>query len=222
MKNHPRLFILVAAIALSSASAFGQYTRFYFKGDLGGNLTGDTGLREFFGEPLTAGSRIKFDPGVRLGVAGGYNVTDWFSGEIETGAMVNNIKSITGATSVDAVFSNVPILVNARFQWPHNRFVTPYIGGGVGGSFPVIDADHIDIGETHMHGSDAAAVFAYQGFAGLRFKLNDQMGLSLEYHYFHADGAEWSAESNHGASSDKLRFAGTETHSLSVAFDWRF
>ena len=73
-----------------------------------------------------------------------------------------------------------------------------------------------------MHGSDAAAVFAYQGFAGLRFKLNDQMGLSLEYHYFHADGAEWSAESNHGASSDKLRFAGTETHSLSVAFDWRF
>ncbi len=222
MKKDFRQILLIATAVAATMSARSQETRFYIKGDLGGNLTHETGLREFFGEPLAPGSRVKFDPGVRFGVAAGYRLTDWFSAEVETGAMANSIDTITDATRVDAVFSNVPLLVNARLQCPHwNRF-SPYIGGGVGGSFPVLDADHIEIGGTSIHGSDASAVFAYQGFAGLRYKLNDHMGLGLEYHYFHADGAEWQAEFNHGASSDKLRFGGTETHALSVAFDWSF
>jgi opacity protein-like surface antigen len=223
MKNPSTPFLVLCVTAALSSPIVAQETRFYIKGDLGGNLTHDTGLREFFGEPLTAGTKIKFDPGVRFGITGGFRLTDWFSTEIETGVMANYIDSITGATRVDdAVFSNVPLLVNARFQCPRLDLVTPYFGGGVGGSFPIIDVDHIEIGDTRMHGYDSTVVFAYQAFAGLRFKLNHQMGLSLEYHYFHADGAEWEAESNHGAFTDKLRFAGTETHSLSIAFDWRF
>src|SRR5436309_468371 len=108
-----RAFAAGTAITLlMTLAARGQNMGFYLKGDLGGNLTQDTELREFFG-PVTPGSKVKFDPGVRFGVAAGYHVTDWFAAEGEFGVMANNIRSITDATRVhDAVFSNVPFLVN--------------------------------------------------------------------------------------------------------------
>ena len=222
MQNELKVLLIFGAAMTATLSSPGQEGRFYVRGDLGGNLTSDTSLKEFFGEPLAAGSKVKFDPGVRFGVAAGFRVTEWFSTEIETGVMANSIDTITDASRVDAVFSNVPLLVNARLQCPRSYRIAPYIGGGAGGSFPVINADHIEIGNTFMHGSDTSAVFAYQGFAGLRYKLNEQMALSLEYHYFHADGAEWQAEFIHGGGSDKMRFGATETHALSIAFDWSF
>jgi len=222
MQNTFRLLFLLGVAMAATMSASAQEPRFYVRGDLGGNLTSDTSLKAFFGEPLAPGSKVKFDPGVRFGVAGGFHVTEWFSVEVESGVMANSIDTITDATHVDAVFSNVPLLVNARLECPRWHRLAPYIGGGAGGSFPVIDANHIEIGNTFMDGSDSSAVFAYQGFAGLRYKLNDYMGLSLEYHYFHADGAEWQAEFIHGGGADKMRFGATETHALSIAFDWSF
>jgi opacity protein-like surface antigen len=220
------LFALLSAcgglVLLAPSGAQAQLDRLYIKGDIGGNWTHDTELKEFFGEPLAPRSKVRFDPGARFGITAGYRLTDWFAPEIETGVVANSIDSITDATRVDAVFSNVPLLVNARFTCPGCDRIRPYIGGGAGGSFPVIASDRIRIGGTSMHGTDSDAVFAYQAFAGLRFKLNEQMGLSLEYHYLHADGAEWKAEFSAGTGSDRMRFGGTETHSISVAFDFHF
>src|SRR5689334_16125697 len=127
------------------------YNPWYIKGDVGGNVTLDTDLKEFFGEDVS-GNRVKFDPGVRVGIAAGYFLTEWFAAEGEIGVFANNISEITGADHVDATYSQVPFLVNARFQCPHNGFVTPYFGGGVGGSVASIDADHIDLGGTHFDG----------------------------------------------------------------------
>jgi len=217
--------ILIACGGLALVAPFGaqaQFGQFYVKADLGGEWTHDTGLKEFFGEPLTSGSKVKFDPGARFGIAAGYYLTHWLAVEAETGVMANEIDTITDATRVDASFSNVPLLFNVRFQCPHADRLVPYCGGGVGASFPVIDAEKIEIGGTSMHGSDSDAVFAYQALAGLRYKLNSRMGLSLEYHYFHADGAEWKAEFSEGTSSDRLRFGATETHAVSIAFDFHF
>jgi opacity protein-like surface antigen len=217
---------LLSSLALGLALSFpmavqAQMGNWYLKADAGGNITPSTDLKEFFGEPLAPGSEVEFDPGVRFGVGAGYHVTPWFATEVETGIFANEIKSVTDATRLDAVFSNVPLLGNLRFQCPRWERFQPYFGGGAGVSFPVIDADRIEIGGTSMHGSESDAVFAYQAFGGLRFKLNDQMGLSLEYRYFHADGAEWSDEFEE-IGSDRLRFGATETHSISIVFDFRF
>jgi opacity protein-like surface antigen len=225
MKMNVGLISLLACsglVGLAPSAAQAQWNRFYVKADAGGNWTHDTDLKEFFGEPLAPGTKVKFDPGGRFGIAAGYHLTDWFATEIETGSFVNSIDSITDATVVDAVFSNVPLLVNVRLECPRCDRIKPYIGGGVGGSFPVIDADRIEIGNSFMHGTDSTAVFAYQAFGGLRFRLNDQMGLSLEYHYFHADGADWKAEFAFGTGSDHMRFGATDTHAVSIAFDFRF
>src|SRR4051794_16348773 len=62
-------------------------TRFYLRGDVGAAVTQDTSIKEFFGESLAPGSKVVFDPGIRFGVAAGYQVTDWFSVEGQTGIM---------------------------------------------------------------------------------------------------------------------------------------
>src|SRR6266704_6127235 len=129
MKKIPRLLVLLSTTSgialLSAVPAQGQQGRFYVRGDLGGNLTQDTDLKEFFG-PVAPGTKVKFDPGFRFGIAGGYQVTDWFAAEAELGWMDNNINSITGASEVhDAWFVNVPFLANAKFQWPNRTPLTP-------------------------------------------------------------------------------------------------
>jgi opacity protein-like surface antigen len=210
-----------ALVLLLALTAQGQPVGLYLKADAGGNLTMDTDLKEFFGA-VTPGSKVKFDPGVRVGLGAGYWLTDWFAVEGELAVMANRISSITEATRLDATFSNVPFLVNARFQIPCHCRITPYIGGGLGVSASVINSEHITLNDITLHGDDATAVFAYQGFAGLRYELNHNMGLSLEYRYFATESPSWRADSTSGTDTDRLKFGGARTHALSVAFDFRF
>jgi opacity protein-like surface antigen len=197
--------------------------RFYVQADAGGQVTMDTSLKEFFGEPLTPGSKVTFDPGPRFGVLGGFRACDWFAVEAEFGYMMNQIDSITDATRIDhAYLANAPFLINARFTCPPHWWFAPYFGGGLGGSVTTIHADDIDIGATHMDGWASAGVFAYQAFGGFRFKINDRMAVSVAYHYFATTDSTFHADFTSGTGSDHLRFGGTETHVGSVAFEWNF
>lgn len=213
----------VGAIGLCSLlKTSGQDLGWYVKADAGGNLTQKTDLKEFFG-PVGPGTKVKFDPGYRFGLGGGYQLTEWFAAEAELGFVGNRIDSITGASTVhDSWFMNVPFLLNAKLQWPNRSRFAPYIGGGVGFSEAILDVGRITIDDTTLHGDNSDTVFAYQGFAGLRYRLNDQMGLSLEYRYFAAEAAEWKSDFAFGTISDRMRFGATRTHSISVAFDFKF
>ncbi|HWI58459.1 MAG TPA: porin family protein [Bacillota bacterium] len=222
------------ALALGSVvSAQSQETGFYLKGDVGGNITQDSDLKEFFG-PVAPGSKVKFDPGVRVGFAGGYHFTDWFAAEAEVGVMANTIDAIQSSSGVfrlhDASFANVPFLLNAKFQYPCPCGFTPYAGAGAGVSGSLLDADQITFisngssPSVQLHGSASDAVFAYQAFAGVRYALNDRMGLSVEYRYFAAESPEWESDFVAGAPafSNRLSFGRTQTHAISLAFDYHF
>lgn len=216
------LHTLSATVLLVTLSAAGQGSGFYIKGDVGGNIAQDIDLKEFFG-PVAPGSTIKLDPGIRAGVAGGYQVTEWFAAEAELSVAENTIDSITGATHIhDATFANVPLLFNAKFQYPNRSPLTPYLGAGVGFSEAIFDVDNITIGNTSLSGSDVTTVFAYQAFAGLRYRLNERMGLSVEYHYFVAESPTWHAEVTYGTRSDALSFGRSQYHAFSLAFEYRF
>jgi opacity protein-like surface antigen len=211
-----------AALTLfAPAAAQAQTERFYFKFDAGGALTMDTDLKEFLG-PVAPGSKVKFNPGLRTGFGFGFQMTPWFAAEAETGFIGNGIDTVTGGTSVDASFSNVPFLINAKFQFPRFHNITPYFGGGGGGSISILDANELGVGGTYIYGTDSTVVFAYQAFGGIRFRLNQQMGLSLEYRYFATTEPSWQAEATFGTASDTIRFGPMATHALSLVFDWRF
>lgn len=209
----------LALLVLMPAQA--EKNKFYVEGDIGGAVTVDTQLKEFFG-PVLPNSQVKFDPGVWLGLRGGYGVTDWFDAEVETGFVANRIESVTLATETEAALTNIPLLLNARFHCPAFHRLSPYFGGGLGFSTTILSGDDLVIGGTRLQGSVGGVAFAYQAFGGLRFAINDRMGLSVEYHYFATTSSEMRANSTIGTISDTAQLGGTATHAATIAFDYRF
>jgi opacity protein-like surface antigen len=219
---HLSLGLSAAAIILAAGHAAAQPSRFYVKADAGGNITSDVSMTGYFG-PVDPGTKVTFDPGIRLGLAGGYHVTDWFATELETGLMANHIHSITGANQLDANFSNTPLLANLRFQLPGQHRLTPYFGGGLGGSVSILNADPMTLNGITIQGSAGALVFAYQAFAGLEWNLNEHMSVGVEYHYFATEGPSLQADFvSSGISSDRIVLGGAQTQSFSLLFKWTF
>ena len=223
MKLHSVTALTVSLLTFASLSAArAEQGKFYVAGDAGAVVTVNTELKEFFGVPLAPNNELSFDPGFRLGVRGGYGVTDWFNAEVETGIMANNIDSATGATEADASLANIPLLLNARFHCPALHRVSPYFGGGFGLSTTILSADELVIGGTALDGSTAGIVFAYQAFAGVKFAINERMGLSLEYHYFGTTSSTMGADVTVGVPSDEVKLGGIASHTATIAFEYRF
>jgi opacity protein-like surface antigen len=222
MKTYQSVVTLGLCAGAFCAGVARANTGFYAGADAGGLLTLDTRVKEFVG-PVDPGTKVKLDPGFRLGLHGGYRLCDWFSLEGETGVMANNIKSITGADlNGDATLANVPFLLNARFELPHGKCpITPYFGGGAGGSATIMSFQHhIDFNGTTLHGSDSDVVVAYQAFGGVRYAINDHMDVGVEYHYFATTGASWSV--NGVGTPNKIGLAGVQSHAVTAAFNYRF
>ena len=136
--------------------------------------------------------------------------------------MANNIDSVTGAAETDASLSNFPLLLNARFHCPAFHGVSPYFGGGFGMSTTMLWADDLTIGNTTLDGGTAGVTFAYQAFAGLRFAINERMGVSLEYHYFATTDTEMEVDVTSGTLSDELKIGGTASHTATIGFYYSF
>jgi opacity protein-like surface antigen len=225
MKNYRTTTLLsgACAIALAAATAHGQDSRFYVRADVGGTVMNSTRVKQFFGS-VDPGTKLRFDPGVRIGFVGGYQLNDYIALEGETGVSANTIHSVTGGDVHNATYSNIPFLANLRLEVPARGPVTPFIGGGLGGSAAGISCEngHMDLNGTRLTGNDETVVFAYQAFAGLRFDLNRQMSICLEYHYFATTGPTWTANEAFGTDTDRLRFAGVTSHAVSAAFNFRF
>lgn len=216
----PTLLNLTLMTAVLTTQA--QESRFYVKADAGGSSARDVQLREFFGQAIAPNAEISLDSGIRLGIRGGYGLTDWLDTEIETGITANSIDSITGAAVSDGSLANIPLLFNLRLHTPEQYRLSAYFGGGVGFASTVLSGDDLVIGGTKFDGTAAGAVFAYQGFVGLRFTITDRLGVSLEYHYLRAEASSMSADLTVGATSDRVKLGRTETHSISAGVDFRF
>lgn len=196
--------------------------RFYMKADAGAVWVMDTDLEEFFGE-VTPGAEVEFEPGPRFGFGLGYSITDWLAAEAEVGFMYNLLDNVTDSARTDALFGQMPFLLNARFQWPNAKRLIPYAGAGAGGSAMFLDADDLEIGGTQVGGTGSDVVFAWQFFGGLRYKLTDNIDLGVEYRYFGAQQPEFDGDS-HGfhMGDESIEFGRIEGHALSLAVQFRF
>jgi opacity protein-like surface antigen len=217
----------LAAILLSAAptgvrAQFFEQERFYFRFDAGGNLTETTDLEKFYG-PVAPGSEVEFNPGLRLGFGGGYRLTEWLAGEVDLGLIQNTIDSMTDAEEADAFLGQFPVMVNLRLQLPNRSIFTPYAGIGAGFSTLMLDADPIIANNVYVHGTDWDLVFAYQGFAGVRCALNENMGLAIEYRYVGSEGPDFNSDWDYGFDGDNgVSFGRLRSHCFSLAFELRF
>jgi opacity protein-like surface antigen len=183
----------------------------YVGADLGVALTQDARLKSFPGSG--GGGDVQFDTGIRLSLAGGWRFTDWLRAGGEFGVISH---AIQGA---DATFAHFPLMANVELQLPNKTPIVPFIGGGPGVSISTISFDDDNLrGGDFVDGSASDAVFAWQVYGGLRYKINDSMSAGLVYKYFEAGESSWDVD---GSSTD-IRFGRTRTHAISASFSMGF
>jgi len=203
---------LASMVALAAWPVMAQQG-WYAKGAVGIAWTEELDLKQFIGP--TSGASVEFDPDIRLDIGGGYRFSDWFAAELETGVIFNYFDRIGGDNDPDdSSLANVPFLINGVFEFPTQSGFVPFIGGGLGFSFTVLELDHVG----GVDGDDTDTVFAYQGFAGVRYDINEQWSVSLAYKYFGTSDPSWDVHHISG----EIELEGAHTHAVMAGFSYHF
>ena len=199
----------------------------YLSGFVGGSGLHDTSVTSTdFVTTKTFNDRVQFDPGINLGVTGGYDF-GLLRLEGELSYKNGEIKRITDQADgfrfhdPDGNLGALAVMFNAFFNLRNSSPVTPYIGGGIG-----VATLHL----TNTYGTDTRGssqrlllypkdndtVFAYQAGAGLEIALNRRLSLDLGYRYFRTDKARFESdvltttgirfESHNGAVGLRVKF----------------
>ena len=163
------------AVGFSLSRAEAQEGSSYFHFDVGPNL-----LQEIHQEFSTGFERdLDFNLGVRANLSQGFNLCAWSALELESGFSYNELKGS------DDWLGQVPLLASLVLKYDASCGWTPFIGFGGGGS--------ISIANTALahNDTDLSLVFAWQGQAGLRYRLGHDFGLGLVYKYFGTTAPEF-------------------------------
>jgi opacity protein-like surface antigen len=151
----------------------------------------------------TAGGSLTMGAGIRFNFPIGYQPVDWFAIEFAPGIIWNQLSSWNlqlngtatsssetvsgGATfpiDLDGSYYQVPLVVNFIFKIPTDSPWVPYIGGGIGASYTYMNWTRISyagVSEDLSNVDGSCWSLAYQGIAGLDYKITDEISLGLKY-----------------------------------------
>jgi opacity protein-like surface antigen len=224
MKHQKMTRVAALFFCLSAAVAQAQYYQLpegaglYFRLGLGPSFWQNGQLTEF-GGPVS--SPVKYRTGLASDAAIGYAFNKYLATDFELGFVGAEIDNVPGYSSVDSYIYNVPFLANVTLSYPIPRsIVTPYIGAGVGGADVVFDTAAFgdNAGANIVFGNEDDVVFAWQAFAGLRFRLNPQMSLGIGYKFLATDNPTFT----YPPDNFPVSFKGVRTHSILFTFEWKF
>lgn len=132
---------------------------------------------------------IAFSTGYRQDLDIGVWLTPWFGLAIETGFALNAIRGNTeGMTVTSSTYWSVPIMAQICFQYPNDTGFVPYLNFGFGGGWNYFTIGSISYplagqGST-LSGSGNDMNNAYQIAAGVRWRIWEQMGITLAYKFY--------------------------------------
>jgi len=147
----------------------------------------------------SAGGSLTMSAGIRFNLPIGYQPVDWFAVEFAPGIIWNKMSSynlqLNGTIDGDAVsttlplnveggYFQVPLVVNFIFKIPTNSPWVPYIGGGIGASYTYMNWTRLSYAGVSADLSNVDGScwsLAYQGIAGLDYKITDEISLGLKY-----------------------------------------
>ena len=178
------------------------------------------GTLQQFGGPVN--SPVSFDTGFALDAVAGYAFNKYVGLDFNTGYLYANIHSVQGFSTSGSYIDNIPFLFDVTLSLPiPHSIVVPYIGGGVGGASSSFSTDQFgNAGSGFVFGSGWDTVFAYQAFAGLRFKLSRNFSLGLGYKYFATEDTTYGYSAPFGTFN--VGFKGVQTHSVLFSVNWNF
>ncbi len=147
------------------------------------NIVGPNGLSN-----SAIQKEIAFSTGYRQDIDIGVWLTPWFGLAVETGFALNAIRGNTeGMTVSSSTYWSVPIMAQLCFQYPNDTGFLPYINFGFGGGW-----NYFDIGSIKYTGNNFTTLSgagndmnnAYQIAAGVRWRIWEQLGLTLSYKFY--------------------------------------
>ncbi|MGA3284117.1 MAG: outer membrane beta-barrel protein [Verrucomicrobiota bacterium] len=215
---------VVLALCLGAFAVRAQYyyyppegTGLYFRLGVGPSFFENGQLTEF-GTPVS--STVKYRTGLAADGAFGYAFNKYVAADFEVGYVGAKIDNVPGYVSDNSYLYNVPFLANVTLSYPIPRtIVVPYIGAGVGGADVIFDTDSFGPSPNNfVTGREDDVVFAWQAFAGLRFRLAENLSLDVGYKYFATEDPTFTYPPDNFSAG----FKGVRTHSVLFTFEWKF
>jgi opacity protein-like surface antigen len=216
MKNY---LIAVSSLALpltinaqrADANDAGTYVRF------GAGVAIVEDIEGFFDDLVNPRTEydLTLDPGVRVGFAPGYRFCRYFGVELNTGFIWNSLDSIEtagGSFSVEGDLLQVPLFGNVILEYPTPAGITPFLGGGGGGSYVRLS---IDDGDDEA-GDDFFGAFQLLG--GLRYEMDPGLSIGLMYTYMHM----FSEDEETLFTGETSGLGDITTHSISAVVTFSF
>jgi opacity protein-like surface antigen len=170
-----------------------QENRYYVRTEGGARFVSSMNLVNIVGPVGSKNTLIEkevaFSTGYRQDIDIGVWLTPWFGLAIETGFALNAMRGNTeGMTVTSSTYWSVPIMAQLCFQYPNETGFVPYLNFGFGGGW-----NYFDIGSIAYAPEGNAATLsgagndmnnAYQIAAGVRWRIWEQLGLTLAYKFY--------------------------------------
>ena len=202
-----RRLAIFAAVGLVPSVALADLPDYYL---------GFGGGANFLQESDVDGAGINVDADFDAGLAGivsfGHRYESGFRAELEFGYRGNDLDSVSGVAGNGDV-NAMSGMINLLFDFNPKSDFSPYLGIGAG--IGRVSAD----GATPFGGAaidDDDTGFAYQGIAGLSYKLLPSIDLFGDYRYFATQTLELTTDAGVGVDADYA------SHTIMIGFRWNF
>jgi len=159
----------------------------------------------------------RFSAGYNVGGRAGYQLGAWrFEGEINyrhnDSHGLDMVSPILRRGRADgAERHSVSEMANLIYDFDLGWLVTPHLGGGVGAAEVTRNLSN-RFGGTH----DTVTAFAYQGLAGVRYRINPALALDVDYRYFATSATDFISTNPDLIKSDY------GSHNVVVSLTWLF
>jgi opacity protein-like surface antigen len=200
----------------------------YMSGFIGANAPNDTTVTtDDFITNKTSRDRIELDPGINIGMTGGYDF-GYIRMEGELSYKHSEIKEIIDQSdnfhfrNVDGNTAALAVMFNSFVDLHNDSIVTPYFGGGAGfATLYISDTFGTDtrggtVNRKKLYEFDFDSVFAYQVGGGVEIAVNRVLSLDLGYRYFGTTTAKFNKDLD---LTNKLRL---ESHNAALGFRFKF
>jgi opacity protein-like surface antigen len=225
MKSPTRIVGIVGIVGISlfaaCATSRAQFSKdnLFLHADIGPAYVPNTSTKVIGvagGSFFSTRGQLEFDPGIRGDLSLGYNLTQSWAVELETGAVWNSMKNSGND------FFQVPVMLKTRYQFSLNKSLKAYLGVGAGEVIGIFDGTFRD---PNFHFpipvSDAEAAFGYEAEAGIKYSLSRDLDIDLGYKFMGVNEYDWNFHRDFAYTID-LHANNLFTHSVQLSMTWKF
>ena len=188
--------------------AMAQQAGYYVSGAVGPTFPNDSSIA---GGGID--TKADLDVGPSLAVALGYAYGNGLRAEIELGWRQADVDSLSGAAGGSGDVDVWNLMINGYYDVTTATPFTPYLGLGLG-------VARLEFGDVRPVGGsrldDGGHAFAYQGIAGVSYRLGDNVDLFADYRYFATLDADLTTDSGVGVDGDYA------DHRVMLGLRWNF